>query len=153
MAVHMGQIIKRTLYNKGMTVTSFSKKINRSRNVVYNIFDRKEIDTFLLRSICVVLETDFFALLSQDLRSPKSSYDVENNFSLKKIAEKTEIDSQIFKKYYLLEESKKMQETQIEMLNKKIEELSREIDYLKKNKKSKASKNTSTYSKTKRTAK
>lgn len=48
-----------------MPVSSFAKKINRSRNVVYNIFERESIDTALLNKIGLILRMDFFSLFSE----------------------------------------------------------------------------------------
>lgn len=58
--LHIGQKIKQVLEESRIPVTEFASKINKSRTVVYNIFERKTIDTGLLYSISKVLEHDFF---------------------------------------------------------------------------------------------
>ena len=58
--VHIGQKIKNVLGESKYTVTDFATKINKSRTVVYNIFERETIDTGLLYRISKVLEHDFF---------------------------------------------------------------------------------------------
>jgi len=52
------------MQRKGISVSAFAKKINRSRNVVYDIFERESIDTDLLNKISKVLSCDFFSLYS-----------------------------------------------------------------------------------------
>lgn len=60
MSVHIGSKIKNTVIKKGMTVSEFGRRINKSRENVYSIFKRKSIDTALLLNISKVLEYDFF---------------------------------------------------------------------------------------------
>ena len=64
MVIHIGKKIKEELYKHNISVSDFAKKINRSRNVVYDIFGRKSIDTDLLNKICRVLNYDFFSIYS-----------------------------------------------------------------------------------------
>ncbi len=52
--------MKAVLETKGITVTEFAKRINKSRENVYSIFTRKSIDTNLLSKISEVLEFDFY---------------------------------------------------------------------------------------------
>lgn len=60
MTVHIGNKIKMTVTKKGMTVSEFGRRINKSRENVYSIFKRKSIDTALLSTISKVLDHDFF---------------------------------------------------------------------------------------------
>jgi transcriptional regulator with XRE-family HTH domain len=64
MAIHIGKKVKEELYAQGISVTVFAKKISRSRNVVYDIFERESIDTNLLNKIAKILNVDFFSLYS-----------------------------------------------------------------------------------------
>jgi hypothetical protein len=64
MAIHVGKKIKEELYKQRISVSAFAKKINRSRNVVYDIFERESIDTDLLNKISKILSCDFFSLYS-----------------------------------------------------------------------------------------
>ncbi len=61
---HIGQQVKLVLETKGIKVTEFAKRINKSRENVYSIFSRKSIDTSLLSKISEVLEFDFYKSLS-----------------------------------------------------------------------------------------
>jgi hypothetical protein len=60
MLVHIGKKIKQEFNGKGMTISEFGRRINKSRENVYDIFKRKTIDTALLLIISKVLEHDFF---------------------------------------------------------------------------------------------
>ena len=72
--IHIGNKIKQVLEKKGMSVSEFARRINKSRENVYSIYKRKTIDTGLLVLISEVLEQDFFsnytkmAKTIQDLR-------------------------------------------------------------------------------------
>ena len=64
MAIHIGKKIKEEMYKQNISVSVFAKKINRSRNVVYDIFGRESIDTDLLNKISKILNCDFFSMYS-----------------------------------------------------------------------------------------
>jgi hypothetical protein len=66
--IHIGQQMKLVLETKGLTVTEFAKRINKSRENVYSIFTRKSIDTGLLSKISEVLEYDFYKSLSFSIK-------------------------------------------------------------------------------------
>jgi hypothetical protein len=86
MAIHIGKKIKEELYKQKLSVSTFAKKINRTRNVVYDIFERESVDTDLLNKIGKILNCDFFSVYSaqkeyaQDgiksfnLREPEAGY-------------------------------------------------------------------------------
>ena len=57
--VHYGQEVKKKIEERGITVAEFARRINCSRNNVYNIFMRKYIDMELLKNISIVLDFDF----------------------------------------------------------------------------------------------
>jgi transcriptional regulator with XRE-family HTH domain len=64
----IGQIIKEHVKQQRMSVTEFAKEINVERSNAYNIFERENIDTGLLKKIGQILEYDFF----QDLLEPET---------------------------------------------------------------------------------
>jgi transcriptional regulator with XRE-family HTH domain len=64
MEIHIGTEIKKTLEVRGLSVTEFARRINKSRENAYSIFSRKSIDTDLLLKISDVLNHDFFLLYS-----------------------------------------------------------------------------------------
>lgn len=64
MPIHIGKKIKEEVYKQRISITAFARKISRSRNVVYDIFDRESVDTDLLHKIGKVLGCDFFSIYS-----------------------------------------------------------------------------------------
>ncbi len=64
MAIHIGKKIKDEVYKQRISVIDFADRINRSRNVVYDIFERESIDTDLLNKIGKILNCDFFSMYS-----------------------------------------------------------------------------------------
>ncbi len=112
MAIHIGKKIKEELYKQGITVSTFAKKINRSRNVVYDIFERESIDTALLNKIGMILRLDFFSIYSD-----QKEYKKEGVQLLYVKDEKTAYNSH---------------SDQLKALEKQNELLLSEISYLKK---------------------
>jgi len=58
--INIGKLIKAQFDNSTMSIVNFAKAINKSRNNVYDIFERSSIDTDLLNKIGHVLDYDFF---------------------------------------------------------------------------------------------
>ncbi|MBL7912199.1 MAG: hypothetical protein JNJ41_14155 [Bacteroidia bacterium] len=113
MAIHIGKKIREELFRQGVSVIDFAKRINRSRNVVYNIFERESIDTALLNKIGKELKCDFFSL-----------------YSIQK-----EYNNSNTKSYFVNEPNtlyNKIQSEEIKTLQKQIEVLQNEVNYLKK---------------------
>ena len=65
MSIHVGKKIREIFDSKGMTISEFARRINMSRENVYDIFKRKTIDTGLLEIISSILEHDFFQYYSK----------------------------------------------------------------------------------------
>lgn len=113
MAIHIGKKIREELYKQNISVIEFGNRINRSRNVVYDIFERESIDTGLLHKIGKELKVDFFSI-----------YSIQKEYSY------------INTKSYLVNEPNtlygKLQNEEVKNLQKQIEILQTEISYLKK---------------------
>lgn len=60
MSIHIGHRIQQEIKNQGRTITWFAKQICCTRENVYDIFRRKNIDTELLSRISDVLSHNFF---------------------------------------------------------------------------------------------
>ncbi|MBW6482741.1 MAG: hypothetical protein K0B10_06745 [Vicingaceae bacterium] len=60
--IHIGKKIHAVIKAKGISVSIFAKKINKSRTVVYDIFERESIDSLLLYKISEELDFNFFSL-------------------------------------------------------------------------------------------
>lgn len=77
----IGQIIKEVVETKNYRVSVLAKKINLSRNNIYDIYERSSIDTDLLKKIGHVLEYDFFQHLisSETINKIKISENLETS--------------------------------------------------------------------------
>ena len=86
--IHIGQQVKLVLETKGISITEFAKRINKSRENVYSIFSRKSVDTSLLTKISEVLEFDFYKPLSKTYKAMESELQEvrEQNEMLKEYA-------------------------------------------------------------------
>ncbi|HEV8081005.1 MAG TPA: hypothetical protein VGP43_09845 [Chitinophagaceae bacterium] len=113
MAIHIGKKIREELYKQNISVIDFGSRINRSRNVVYDIFERESIDTALLHKIGKELRVDFFSI-----------YSIQKEYSY------------VNTKSFVVNESNmlygKIQNEELKNLQKQIELLQTEISYLKK---------------------
>jgi hypothetical protein len=78
MELHIGKKIKEELYEQGISVSVFAKKINRSRNVVYDIFERESIDTDLLQKISTILKFNFFDLYNNTKKANIAAETINN---------------------------------------------------------------------------
>ena len=58
--VHIGNLIRQTLKERGYTVVWFAAQLAYTRVNVYKIFEKKSLDTDLLMRISVILDTNFF---------------------------------------------------------------------------------------------
>jgi DNA-binding Xre family transcriptional regulator len=73
--VSIGKIIEKVVREKRFPITEFAQKINTNRNNVYDIFRRDTIDTGLLQKICEVLEHNFFIYLLTDVSIAENGAD------------------------------------------------------------------------------
>lgn len=82
--IHIGKHIHTVFISKGLTVTEFAKRINKSRENIYHVFNRKSIDTDLLLKISEILEYDFFTLYISDSHDKKEIEVLKNEIQLLK---------------------------------------------------------------------
>lgn len=59
---HIGKKIEEVVRLKNIPIVEFAKKVNTTRNNLYNIFRRESIDTELLSKIGDILDFDFFSV-------------------------------------------------------------------------------------------
>lgn len=71
--IHIGDLIRQELIRQDRTPTWLARKINCERTNVYDIFERTSINTDLLVKISEILECDFFARYSDNLRKKKNN--------------------------------------------------------------------------------
>lgn len=94
MPIHIGKKIREEVDRQNIPITDFARKISRSRNVVYDIFERESVDTDLLNKIGKVLNCDFFSIYSSQkeyaqegfktfyLREPEPTYKSQDDSRL-----------------------------------------------------------------------
>ncbi len=109
------------MYKQGISVSAFAKRINRSRNVVYDIFERESIDTSLLNKIGLILKTDFFSFYSE-----------QKEYSREKVAQAYVKEDKV--DYHLLADKLKKSEQQNETLKNEISYLKKIISLMEENK-------------------
>ena len=76
--VHIGKLIRKRLDEVGMTKTEFARRINKSAQNVYDIFERTSIDTDLLQTISETLDHDFFKYYSKSYQDLISKWESES---------------------------------------------------------------------------
>ena len=66
--IHIGKRIQAELKRRGIKMQWFCEQLHLHRNTVYGILQRAWIDSHTLMKICIVLQHDFFAELSEYAR-------------------------------------------------------------------------------------
>lgn len=69
----IGELIKEELKAQERSITWFARKLCIDRSNVYRLFQKNSIDTDLLTRISLVLNKDFFAILTQGLEERRTS--------------------------------------------------------------------------------
>ena len=64
--MHIGEKIKDIIDSNEVNVTDFAKKINRSREYVYTIFKKEEMDTGLLKQIARALSVPVVCFFEEE---------------------------------------------------------------------------------------
>jgi len=80
----IGDLISKEVYRQGWNITKFAEEIGCTRQNVYSIFDRPDIDIILLKRISVALNHDFF----EDLYKNPNLTDLNDPAIEKEIAKK-----------------------------------------------------------------
>ena len=65
--IHIGQIIRQELRNKGYTLSWLARELNCSRSNVYKFLDKASLDTSLLLQISLLIGVDFFQYYTDEL--------------------------------------------------------------------------------------
>ncbi|MEZ3577042.1 MAG: XRE family transcriptional regulator [Muribaculaceae bacterium] len=63
----IGQLIKEELERQERSVAWFARKLCLDRSNVYRLFQRNTIDTGLLARISIILDRNFFTVLSEQV--------------------------------------------------------------------------------------
>lgn len=69
----IGQLIKEELTAQERSVSWFARKLCIDRSNVYRLFQKNSIDTSLLTRISLVLNKEFFLMLSDNMHKKQSS--------------------------------------------------------------------------------
>ena len=67
MEINIGKLIEEEMKRQGVKHGELGRRIYKSRTNVYNILQRNNIDTVLLRRISCALKTNFFALYANEM--------------------------------------------------------------------------------------
>jgi len=68
----IGQLIKEELVAQERSVSWFARKLCIDRSNVYRLFQKNSLDTSLLTRISLVLNKDFFMILSDDINKKQN---------------------------------------------------------------------------------
>ncbi len=74
--IHIGSIIRCKLEESSLSIAEFADRIHRTRPTVYDIFNRKSIDTDLLIKISEVLDYNFLQEVYLENEQGKEMYTV-----------------------------------------------------------------------------
>lgn len=69
----IGELIKNEIEKQERTITWFAQKVGLDRSNVYRLFKKHSVDTALLMRISIVLDFDFFYVLSEEMRSRREA--------------------------------------------------------------------------------
>lgn len=75
MEIHIGQLIRQRLDENGHSVVWLARQLTCSRTNVYKIFEKSHLDTEMLARISVVLNYDFFSIISNTLRQKENIHE------------------------------------------------------------------------------
>ena len=66
--MHKGQVIQKAVKESGITITQLAKKLKKSRQSIYNIFDNPQVPLDIIMEIGKAIHYDF----SKDFKQLKS---------------------------------------------------------------------------------
>lgn len=90
---HIGHRIKEYINSHGIKLQWLSGQMHCHRNTLYNLFERKWIDSDLLMKLSLLLEHDFFAEFSGEYQRKLESKTSQNDAAQKSCANCTEISA------------------------------------------------------------
>ena len=75
--IHIGNKIQQIVNEKGIKITEIAKRLNRTSQSMYDIFNKENINTALLMDISEALSHDFFQyyqVMSNNVNEPSVQY-------------------------------------------------------------------------------
>lgn len=64
--IHIGELVKSVVKQRELKDVEFAKKVNKSRQNVYDLYQRDNVDVKFLLTISEVLNYDFFKHFARD---------------------------------------------------------------------------------------
>ncbi|WP_294630033.1 helix-turn-helix transcriptional regulator [uncultured Bacteroides sp.] len=92
--VHIGKLIKQKLSESNLSIVDFAEAIHKTRTTVYDIFNRKSIDSELLIAISEVLQFDFISYAYGNSPTSAVSSRVADNYLIIKIVKECELEEE-----------------------------------------------------------
>jgi transcriptional regulator with XRE-family HTH domain len=94
MSIHIGNIIKKYLVEKGINKSELARRINTTPQNVYGIIKRKSIDTDLLQKISIELGFNFFIYFIPEISKGTLVLEEESGeYKVKSSPKKQEVES------------------------------------------------------------
>lgn len=72
-SIHIGNIIREKFEESGMSIPEFADALHKTRTTVYDIFNRKSMDVFLLLQISDILDYNFLGKIYELHKQHKQS--------------------------------------------------------------------------------
>ncbi len=119
MEKHIGQLIKERLEATGMKKSEFARRINRTPQNVYDVFQRKSIDTELLATISSILHYNFFESLYIQHEAGQG-----NSLELQELTAKYGTTTNMLHAFNQTQQA-------LEQCEQQTNQLGKEVDYLK----------------------
>ncbi|MFN3530738.1 MAG: helix-turn-helix domain-containing protein [Bacteroidia bacterium] len=63
---HAGELVRSVVRERGISVSELARRLSRSRQFIYNLYQRKSIDTAILHDLRAILNYPFTELLGQE---------------------------------------------------------------------------------------
>ena len=70
-SVHIGNLVKKVLAEKRISVSEFAAMANTDRSNMYRILNRENMDLVVLNRYCRLLDHDFFKDLSDNFQKER----------------------------------------------------------------------------------
>ena len=77
---HRGEILERAIKESGFSISKLAKRLNKSRQYMYNLFLKSDVNPDIIIQIGKIIGHDFTSEIQffQQLEEPKEEYSKEN---------------------------------------------------------------------------
>lgn len=94
MNIHIGNLVRKVAYDKRMKMGEFAQKVGVHIGSVSRIMGYPEINTAMLKRLCVAMEYDFFKHYSDELKLPSAE---KEKTSCEKLLEESQKENERLK--------------------------------------------------------